>query len=68
MSTKKDTPISVSATFESKKMHKIFTLDPRIFKRCEVKEVEVWRWRKMKKVKWLVHLRYKGRWSVKITD
>lgn len=53
----------VSVKYE--KLQKILTLDPRVFKICEVKEVEEWSWKRLRNVKFLVHLKYKGKWSVK---
>lgn len=54
----------VSVRYE--RLQKILTLDPRVFKPCEAKEVEEWSWKRFKNVKFLVHLKkYTNKWSVK---
>lgn len=53
-------------TLKYEKLHKILTLDPRVFKPCEAKETEEWSWRRVRHVKFFVHLKkYTYKWNVK---
>lgn len=57
---------SVPLPLEYKKLEKILTLDPRVFKPCEGKEVAQWSWRRLKTEKWLVHLtKYTNKWKIR---
>lgn len=53
----------VSLKYE--KLQKILTLDPRVFKPCEAKEVEEWSWKRLRNRKFLVHLqKYTNKWNI----
>lgn len=57
-------PLPISLKYE--KLHKILTLDPRVFEACQVKEVEEWSWKRVKNIKFLVHLKkYTKKWNIK---
>ena len=58
--------IPLPISFKYEKLHKILTLDPRVFEPCQAKEVEEWSWKRVKNIKFLVHLKkYTNKWNIK---
>jgi hypothetical protein len=62
-------PVNLDISLAYKRLQTILTLDPRVFKPCHAKEVEQWSWKKMRNVKFLVHLKvtstHRPIWSFK---
>jgi hypothetical protein len=55
---------SLISPFPYKREEKILSLDLRIFKICQIKEVPVWNPLMFRHDKWLVHLNKHGKWNI----
>lgn len=62
MSDSKSSSFHVSAKFQ--KMEKILTLNPTVFEPCHGKVDWEWSWRKLKCVKFALHLNKHGKWNI----